>query len=77
MSKSKKKYATYVVTETIVIEQKIFARSEEDALAQYEDMMNNDESRVILTTEGCTESSETSSEIEVETTDDYEERVYG
>jgi hypothetical protein len=73
----KKKYATYVVTETIVIEQKIFARSEEDALAQYEDMMNNAESRVIITTEGCTESSETSSEIEVETIEDYEERVFG
>lgn len=73
---SKKKYRTYVVTETIVIEQEIFARSEDHAMEQYADMMKDDESRVILTTEGCTSSSTTTSDIEVETKEEHDERVY-
>jgi hypothetical protein len=72
---SKPTHQTYVVIETIVIEQKIFARSEADALAQYEDMMNNAESRVIITTEGCTESSTTFSDIEVTTINEFDARV--
>jgi hypothetical protein len=74
---SKRKYQTYVVTETIVIEQEIIARSPDDALEKYNEMMKTDENRVALTKEGCTSSSTTSSEIDVEDIEEHDERVFG
>lgn len=65
-TKPKRKLQTYVITETITIEQEIPGWSEEDALEKYRATMDDHESRFILTTEGCTSTSSTTSEIEVE-----------
>lgn len=75
MSKNKK-YSTYIITETIVIEQEVCARDYDHALEQYQKMMSEPKNRVALTTEGSTSSSNTTSEIDVETVEDHDERVY-
>ena len=72
---SKAKLKSFYVRETIVVEQEVIARSREDALKTYEEMMENDENRVILTREGATSSSSTTSEMEVLTLDEYEEEL--
>jgi hypothetical protein len=72
---SKAKLKSFYVRETIVVEQEVIARSREDALKTYEEMMENDENRVILTREGATSSSSTTSEMEVLTLDEYAEEL--
>jgi hypothetical protein len=72
---SKAKLKSFYVRETIVVEQEVIARSREDALKTYEEMMQDDENRVILTREGATSSSSTTSEMEVLTLDEYEEEL--
>ena len=64
----------YVVTETITIEYRIPARSASEAQEKYESMMEDSDNRVSVTTDGCTSSSTTTTEIIVETSEEYDER---
>ena len=66
---SQEKYKTYKVTEVIVIEQEIPARDIDDALEKYTEMMKDAKTRVFLTTEGCTSTSTTTIEFNVELPD--------
>lgn len=65
-TETKRKLSTYVITETITIEQEIPAWSDEDALRKYQDMMNDQRNRFDLTQEGCTSTSSTMIDIEIE-----------
>jgi hypothetical protein len=72
---SKAKLKSFYVRETIVVEQEVIARSEEDALKVYNEMMEDDKTRAILTRDGATSTSSTTSEAEVLTLDEYEEEL--
>ncbi len=72
---SKAKLKSFYVRETIVVEQEVIARSEEDALKVYNGMMEDDKTRAILTRDGATSTSSTTSEAEVLTLDEYEEEL--
>lgn len=65
-TETKRKLSTYVITETITIEQEIPAWSDEDALQKYQDMMNDKQNRFDMTQEGCTSTSSTMIDIEIE-----------
>jgi hypothetical protein len=71
---SKPKYKTYYITETIHIHQEVPARSKAHALKIWAETMADAENRVVLTTEGCTSTSSTSSEVVVRTPEEQEER---
>jgi len=72
--KNKNTIKDYVVTETITIEYRIPARSATDAQESYESMMEDPDNRVLITTDGCTCSSSTTTEIIVETSEEYDAR---
>lgn len=64
---------TFIVRHTIVIEQEVIARSRKDAEDKYNDTIEDNESRLILTQDGATSSSSTTSEIEVLTPSELDE----
>lgn len=65
-TETKRKLSTYVIIETITIEQEIPAWSDEDALRKYQEMMDDKMNRFELTQEGCTSTSSTTTHIEIE-----------
>jgi len=69
--KPSEKFETFFILETIEIEQEIFARSYEHALELYEEMRNDPEDNLAITTEGATSSSSTQVEREVLSADEH------